>query len=80
MRELKEKDTDIYRTKREHQELITQIEEDADNEICEIKDKYTRRLREKEEYIMQLKGENAIKERKYNYLQREIKNHQQEKN
>ena len=42
---------------REYEETKRQIEEDADREILDIKNKYERRLRDEKEANMKLKGE-----------------------
>lgn len=41
-----------------------QIEEDADREILDIKNKYERRLRDEKEANMRLKGETGIMRKK----------------
>ena len=49
---------------REYEETKKQIEEDADREILDIKNKYERRLREEKEANLRLKGETGIMRRK----------------
>lgn len=49
---------------REHEETKRQIEEDADREILDIKNKYERRLREEKEQNLRLKGETGIMRKK----------------
>ena len=50
--------------KKEYEETKTQIEEDADREILDIKNKYERRLRDEKESNMKLKGETGIMRKK----------------
>ena len=49
---------------REYEETKKQIEEDADREILDIKNKYERRLRDEKEANMRLKGETGIMKKK----------------
>ena len=49
---------------REYEETKKQIEEDADREILDIKNKYERRLREEKEANLRLKGETGIMRKK----------------
>ena len=49
---------------REYEETKKQIEEDADREILDIKNKYERRLRDEKEANMRLKGETGIMRKK----------------
>lgn len=49
---------------REYEETKKQIEEDADREILDIKNKYERKLREEKEANLRLKGETGIMKRK----------------
>lgn len=49
---------------REYEETKRQIEEDADREILDIKNKYERRLRDEKEANMRLKGETGIMKKK----------------
>ena len=49
---------------REYEETKKQIEEDADREILDIKNKYERKLREEKEANLRLKGETGIMRRK----------------
>lgn len=49
---------------REYEETKRQIEEDADREILDIKNKYERRLRDEIETNMRLKGESGIMRKK----------------
>ena len=49
---------------REHEETKRQIEEDADREILDIKNKYERRLRDEKEQNLRLKGETGIMRKK----------------
>ena len=49
---------------REYDETKRQIEEDADREILDIKNKYERRLRDEIETNMRLKGESGIMRKK----------------
>lgn len=51
---------------REYDETKKQIEEDADREILDIKNKYERRLRDEKEANMRLKGETGIMRKKVN--------------
>ena len=51
---------------REYEETKKQIEEDADREILDIKNKYERRLREEKEANLRLKGETGIMRKKVN--------------
>lgn len=53
---------------REHEETKRQIEEDADREILDIKNKYERRLREEKEQNLRLKGETGIMRKKVRHL------------
>ena len=52
---------------REYEETKKQIEEDADREILDIKNKYERRLRDEKEANMRLKGETGIMRKKVRY-------------
>jgi len=45
---------------KEYEETRRQIEEDADREILDIKNKYERRLRDEKEANSRLKGETGI--------------------
>merc|ERR1712004_827531 len=56
-----------------------QIEEDADREIVEMRQKYEKRLRESSEQNMQLKGESGILNKKLSSLGKEIDGHKQDK-
>jgi len=49
---------------REHEETRRQIEEDADREILEIKNKYERRLKEEVDTNIRLKGESGVMRKK----------------
>lgn len=51
---------------REYEETKKQIEEDADREILDIKNKYERKLREEKESNLRLKGETGIMRKKVN--------------
>ena len=53
---------------REHEETKRQIEEDADREILDIKNKYERRLRDEKEQNLRLKGETGIMRKKVRYM------------
>ena len=55
---------------REYEETKKQIEEDADREILDIKNKYERKLREEKEANLRLKGETGIMRRKVNILKK----------
>lgn len=57
---------------REYEETKKQIEEDADREILDIKNKYERKLRDEIETNMRLKGESGIMRKKFNSLNKEI--------
>jgi len=57
---------------REYEETKRQIEEDADREILDVKNKYERRLRDEIETNMRLKGESGIMRKKFNSLNKEI--------
>lgn len=63
---------------REYEETKRQIEEDADREILDIKNKYERRLREEKETNQKLKGETGIMRKKFTSLQKEIDDHKDE--
>ncbi|KAL4237175.1 Cilia- and flagella-associated protein 57 [Mactra antiquata] len=63
---------------REYEETKKQIEEDADREILDIKNKYERRLRDEKEANMRLKGETGIMKKKFTSLQKEIDDHKDE--
>lgn len=63
---------------REYEETKKQIEEDADREILDIKNKYERRLRDEKESNMRLKGETGIMKKKFTSLQKEIDDHKEE--
>ncbi|KAL8584312.1 hypothetical protein ACOMHN_014731 [Nucella lapillus] len=63
---------------REYEETKKQIEEDADREILDIKNKYERRLRDEKEANMRLKGETGIMKKKFTSLQKEIDDHKEE--
>ena len=52
---------------REYEETKKQIEEDADREILDIKNKYERRLRDEKEANMRLKGETGIMKKKVDW-------------
>ena len=56
---------------REYEETKKQIEEDADREILDIKNKYERRLREEKEANLRLKGETGIMRKKVGLVERE---------
>lgn len=56
----------------EIEETTKETEEDADEEILELKHKYAHRLREEKEVGMRLKGENGVMRKKFNTLQSEI--------
>ncbi|XP_052776281.1 cilia- and flagella-associated protein 57-like isoform X2 [Mya arenaria] len=62
----------------EYEETKKQIEEDADREILDIKNKYERRLRDEKEANMRLKGETGIMKKKFTSLQKEIDDHKEE--
>ena len=49
---------------REYEETKRQIEEDADREILDVKNKYERKLCEEREANLRLKGETGIMKRK----------------
>ena len=49
---------------REYEETKKQIEEDADREILDIKNKYERKLREEKEANLRLKSETGVMRRK----------------
>ena len=49
---------------REHEETRRQIEEDADREILDLKNKYERKLRDEINTNMRLKGESGIMRKK----------------
>merc|ERR1739838_787028 len=57
---------------KEYVETKRQIEEDADREILDVKNKYERRLRDEIETNMRLKGESGIMRKKFNSLNKEI--------
>ncbi|NXN29526.1 CFA57 protein, partial [Nycticryphes semicollaris] len=57
----------------EHEEIKKQIEEDEDQEILEIKIKYERRLMEEKESNLQLKGDIGVMNKRFNSLQKELK-------
>lgn len=78
--ELREKDNQIEMIERENLETEVQLEEDADREILELQTRYEKRLRSAYENIMQLKGENAIKSRKQELLQKELRLQDYDKN
>ncbi|XP_065832017.1 cilia- and flagella-associated protein 57-like [Oscarella lobularis] len=63
---------------REHKETQRQIEEDADQEILDVKNKYERRLRDEVEANMRLKGETGIMKKKFATLERERKEQKEE--
>ena len=56
---------------REYEETKKQIEEDADREILDIKNKYERRLREEKEANLRLKGETGIMRKKVGLVEHE---------
>ena len=49
---------------REHEEMRRQIEEDADREILDVKNKYERKLRNEVDANLRLKGESGIMRKK----------------
>ena len=57
---------------REYEETKRQIEEDADREILDMKNKYERKLKEEKEANTKLKGETGIMRKKFLSLQTEI--------
>lgn len=63
---------------REYDETTKETEEDADNEIVELKNKYERKLKDERESGLRLKGENGIMRKKFNTLQSEIDAHRNE--
>lgn len=70
---------DEYRQQnREYEETKRQIEEDADREILDIKNKYERKLRDEKESNQKLRGETGIMRKKFTSLQREIEDHKEE--
>jgi len=60
---------------REYEETKKQIEEDADREILDIKNKYERRLRDEKEANMRLKGETGIMKKKVSFYSNYCFNH-----
>ena len=50
---------------REYEETKKQIEEDADREILDIKNKYERKLRDEKEANQKLRGETGIMRKKF---------------
>ena len=56
----------------EFQVLKTHVEEDADQEIEELKEKYDAKLTQEREATLRLKGENGLMRRKFKGLQRDI--------
>eukprot|EP01006_Ploeotia_vitrea_P032137 TRINITY_DN64396_c0_g1_i1.p1 TRINITY_DN64396_c0_g1~~TRINITY_DN64396_c0_g1_i1.p1 ORF type:complete len:1185 (+),score=181.09 TRINITY_DN64396_c0_g1_i1:77-3631(+) len=69
--EMKEKE-------KENEEIRRQLEIDTDMEIEEIKDKYESRLQSEREHFLHLKGENGIMRKKFNTLQKDIADKQEE--
>ena len=63
---LKQSQDESRQQLREYEETKKQIEEDADREILDIKNKYERRLREEKEANLRLKGETGIMRKKVN--------------
>ncbi|NWI19707.1 CFA57 protein, partial [Crypturellus soui] len=61
-----------------YEEIKKQIEEDEDREIQEIKIKYERRLQEEKESNLRLKGETGIMRKRFNSLQKDIEDRNNE--
>ena len=57
---------------REYEETKKQIEEDADREILDIKNKYERRLRDEKESNTRLKGETGIMKKKVSNQKKQL--------
>jgi chromosome segregation ATPase len=54
------------------QETMTQLEEDGDKEIEQLKEKYDTKLRAERDATLRLKGENGIMNKKFTALQKDI--------
>jgi len=65
---------------REHEEIRRQLEIDTDQEIEEIKEKYENKLQSEREAFLRLKGENGIMRKKFNTLQKDISDKNEEIN
>jgi len=65
---------------REHEEIRKQLEIDTDIEIEEIKEKYENRLQNERDSFLRLKGENGIMRKKFNTLQKDIHDKNEEIN
>ncbi|KAJ8285212.1 hypothetical protein GJAV_G00023590 [Gymnothorax javanicus] len=78
---LKETEDKAEQQQKMHEEMIRQIEEDADREILDIRAKYERILKEERDTSMRLKDETGIMRKKFSSLQTEIgeKNQETEK-
>ncbi|KAI9149781.1 hypothetical protein H9P43_009960 [Blastocladiella emersonii ATCC 22665] len=63
---------------KEFEETNRETEEDADQEIIQLKHKYEKKLREEREVGLRLKGENGIMKKKFNTLNSEIEAHKGE--
>ncbi|KAK7495825.1 hypothetical protein BaRGS_00012815 [Batillaria attramentaria] len=75
---LEQSNDEARQQSREYEETKKQIEEDADREILDIKNKYERRLRDEKEANMRLKGETGIMKKKFTSLQKEIDDHKED--
>eukprot|EP00998_Keelungia_sp_KM082_P011069 NODE_72_length_2822_cov_65.725788_g68_i0.p1 GENE.NODE_72_length_2822_cov_65.725788_g68_i0~~NODE_72_length_2822_cov_65.725788_g68_i0.p1 ORF type:complete len:921 (-),score=372.38 NODE_72_length_2822_cov_65.725788_g68_i0:59-2716(-) len=63
---------------REHEEIRQQLEMDTDMEIEDIKGSFSNRLQAEREQFLHLKGENGIMRKKFNTLQKDIADKQEE--
>ncbi|XP_022235614.1 cilia- and flagella-associated protein 57-like, partial [Limulus polyphemus] len=63
---------------REEEELRKLIEEEADDEIVQLRTNYERQLRQEKETNMQLLGDNSILKKKFTSQQRDVEEHKNE--
>ncbi|KAK3612310.1 hypothetical protein CHS0354_011028 [Potamilus streckersoni] len=75
---LEQSNDEARQQNREYDETKKQIEEDADREILDIKNKYERSLRNEKEANTRLKGETGIMKKKFTSLQKDIDDHKEE--
>ncbi|XP_013398082.1 cilia- and flagella-associated protein 57 [Lingula anatina] len=76
--QLEEAHDQARNAQKEYEETKRQIEEDADREILDIKNRYERLLRDEKESNLRLKGESGIMKKKFTSLQKEIEDHKEE--
>lgn len=70
--QLEETLDEMTHKERIHEDLITKIEDDADNEILEIRTKYENLLYEEQQINMKLKGEAGVMRNKFMASQKDV--------